>query len=973
MDQEETPQRAGRLADEPLTRTAARLNAPQMEVSTIDPANLRARKARTGADREDERQAVADRVRWFLRPRQYPGDSLEPEVVLKAFRESVELEARSSLDPAIALASTTQWQLLGPGNFAGRVTAVAVDPSNAQIVYVCTASAGVWRTMNGGVNWTDIGAGLGTNFTGAVTVDFNNASIVYVCTGDPDIGVPGVGLYKSVNRGNSFTLTGLTGIAWASRILVQPGNSSIVYAGTSAGLHKSTDGGTAWSRLWTGSVNDLVMHPSTPTTLYWGQAGVGIYKSTDGGVTRTLQAGRPTDPFGRARLALCLGTPNTLYASFDVGGTVEMWKTINGGTNWTKLASPPQAGWGQLWYNHYIAVRPNNANIVYSGQGTIYRSLDGGATWSEIAEALGTGYTTIHVDHHCLAFEPSNQAVIYCGCDGGLYRSRYAGNYWEYVGAAIPSSEFYSIGLGTIEPYQIGGGTQDNGTWMTDGAYDRWAHILGGDGFQFVVDPNDSNRLYAEWQNVNVNRSDNRGVNFGWKAGGFMEADPRPWMGIIELDPSNPGRLYCGTDRIYRTDNRMDSWTRLSCGDNVVLISLLKGAGSRIEIDAASTSSGALGLAGQAQGTNDQDGNPQTFARMQSSRRAPFALAAGMTLRIRVDGGAWQTVTFQAAQFISIGAATAREAAAVIDAQTNNLHAGASAGDGITAIKVAPSAPNVVYAAAVAQLWRSLDGGATWQSILRAPLPNRYITDIDVEPSNFNHVWISVSGTGSPHAFYSPDGGGTWNARSTGIPDTPASSILIDPVTPQRLWIGTDQGVYRTTDGGLNWSRYSNGLPRVVVTDLKLHRNTGLLRAGTYGRGVWEIGATDVSLSITNVRTASQGAPDVHLFRRTLDALTLVMDVAASAELVALNLTFDAFFQIIDALTNKVVVQSITSNSPFNWGQFFWISRGNNWAAPFDTPERWGLASGLYSFRGAITVRKSNTFAAPRETWFRVI
>ncbi len=968
----DAPQRAGRRGDEPPSRTDVSLNALQMEVRPLDPENIPPRKQRTDADREDEHGAVARRLRWFLDQREYPGDSLDPEGVRNAFRESVDLEARTSFQPSVALASASQWQLLGPGNFAGRVNAIAVDYSNSQTIYVCTASAGVWRSMNGGTNWTDIGAGLGTNFTGAVTVDFNNASVVYVGTGDPDFPVPGIGLFKSVNRGNTFSMTGLPAVAWISRVVVQPGNSNIVYAATSAGLYKSTDAGTTWSRLWTGQINDLVMHPSSPMTLYWGQAGAGIYKSTDGGATRTLQIGRPTDPFGRARLAMCLFSPDTLYASFDVNGTVEMWKTTNGGSAWTKLASPPQAGWGQLWYNHYIAVRPNNANIVYSGQGTIYRSSNGGTTWTEIHEALGTGYTTIHVDHHCLTFDPSNPAAIYCGCDGGVYRSRFAGNFWEYIGASIPSAEFYAIGLGTSEHYEIGGGTQDNGTWLTDGAYDRWRHILGGDGFQFVVDPTDANRLYAEWQNVGVNRSDDRGASFAAKDGGFLEADPRPWVGVIELDPSNPSRLYAGTDRIYRTDNRMDAWTRLSCGDNVVLISLLKGAASRVEINANSTASAALGLAGQVSGKNDDAGNPQSFARMQSSRRAPFALTAGMTLRVRVDGGAWQTVTFQAPQFTNIAAATAREVAAAIDTQTNNLHAGASAVSGFTAIKVAPSAPTVIYAAATAQLWRSLNGGATWESIVRPPLPNRWITDIDVESSNFLRVWISMSGAGTAHAFFSPDGGGTWTARSTGLPDTPASSILIDPVNANRLWLGTDQGVYRTIDGGMNWARYSTNLPRVVVTDLKLHRNTGLLRAGTYGRGVWEIDATDVSISLSGIRTASQSAADTRLFRRTQDALTIIMDVAASAELVALNLTFDAFFQILDARTNKIVVQQVTS-SPFLWGQFFWISRGNNWAAPFDTPERWGLNAGLYLFRAAITVRNANAFTMPRETWFRVI
>jgi hypothetical protein len=361
---------------------------------------------------------------------------------------------------------------------------------------------------------------------------------------------------------------------------------------------------------------------------------------------------------------------------------------------------------------------------------------------------------------------------------------------------------------------------------------------------------------------------------------------------------------------------------------------------------------------------------------MLSSRRAPFALANGMTLKIRVNGGALQTVTFNAASFANIGAATARETAAVIDAQTSNLHVNPSASDVITALRVAPSNSNVVYAAAVAQIWRSTDAGATWTSINKPPLPNRYITDIDVSGGDANNLWITVSGTGSAHVFQSTDGGGTWTARSTGLPDLPTNTICIDPTDATRLWAGTDDGVYITSNAGASWIRYSDGIPRVHVTDLKLHRNTGLLRAGTYGRGIWERQAADVSLAITNARTANQSAGNVDSFRLTQDALTLVMDVTASRYLVALGVRYDSTWEIVSAATNKVVRLVSNPNQPFSFGQWFWISMGNNWGptpGDYSTPQKWGLSPGLYYFRGAITVQNTNTFAVSARKWFRVI
>jgi hypothetical protein len=333
-------------------------------------------------------------------------------------------------------------------------------------------------------------------------------------------------------------------------------------------------------------------------------------------------------------------------------------------------------------------------------------------------------------------------------------------------------------------------------------------------------------------------------------------------------------------------------------------------------------------------------------------------------------------VTFNSASFANIGAATAREVAAVIDAQTTSLHANASAANVFTAIKVAPSNSNVIYAAAVAQIWRSTDGGATWSSLAKSPLPNRYITDIDVSTTDANNVWVTVSGSGTPHPFQSTNGGGTWVARNTGLVDTPANTIYIDPTDDTRLWAGTDDGVYITTNTGTSWVRYSEGLPRVHVTDLKLHRNSGLLRAGTYGRGIWERQAADVSLVINNARTANQSSGNVDSFRLTQDALALVMDVTASKYLVALGLKYDSIWQIVSAATNKVVKQVVNANQAFSFGQWFWISMGNNWGPTsndYTTPQKWGLSPGLYYFRGAITVQSTNTFAVSSRKWFRVI
>lgn len=969
-----SPQQGGNESYEAFLRRQSQFVNPTRDEYPRPAEETGKRKARTG-------DKPGDRMRWFIDQRKYPFNDVPEGAQLKAVKQTLKIEQEAG---QLEFASSTNWQLIGPRNFCGRVNSIAIDPNNTARIFVCTSSGGVWRSTNGGASWDDVGYSIGTNFTGIVGVSPHNGNIVFVATGDPNAGPGGIGLFRSTNGGASFAATGFTAFARAYEIVFHPTNANTIWLSADSGVWRSIDGGATWVRQLVGWATGLVINRTAPNTLFCGLGGSGVWRTNDGGVTWTQVAVNPGAAFQRVCIAMARNAPNNMVVSFAVGDSVSLWKTSNGGTTWAALPDPPVHGWGQLWYNHYITMHPNNPNIMYSGQGPILRTTNGGAgggtgpgkAWQDIGAAIdATNYVDIHVDHHCMVFDPVNPNIIYCGCDGGIYRSRFGGNYWENIGASIPSSEFYAIGQGVQEHYQVGGGTQDNGTWMTDGSM-AWRFILGGDGFYFVVDPTNPNTVYAEWQGLNVCRSDNKGVNFGYRgANGIMEADPKPWMGVIEIDKNNPNRLYVGSDRLYRSDNRMDNWNLLSCGDHIVMISPTKGAASRIEIDGSSTAAAALGLSGTVSGTNNPDGTPATFARLISTRKAPFALTNGSNLRFRIDGGPWRIITFNTGGFANIAAATSVEVCNLIRAAAPGLHVAPSANSGITAIKVAPNNSNVVYAAAGPQLWRSTNAGASWTSIFKSPLPDRWITDIDVAANNSNVVYVTFSGWGTPHVYRSANGGSSWAARSGGLPDTPANTIVIDPTNDQRLWVGTDNGVFVSADGGQNWGPYSEGLPRVVITSLQLHRNTGLLRAGTYGRAVWERQATNLSLQISSVRTASNGTGDKPTFQHTTDALALTIDVAASPDLINLGEQFDAVYQIIDAKTNKVVKQ-VTQTMNFSWGQFFWISSGNNWgpaASDFTTPQKWGIGPGVYYFRAALSVRNTNVFAVSSRKAFRVV
>lgn len=951
-----------------------------------------------GAEYDGEHGAVAARRDWFEAPRRHPDGEIRQHEVRQAALDVRELERFEGLAApaaaelgAVPNAPSTRWRLTGPGNFSGRVNAIAIDRANRSRLYVCTSSGGAWRSTNGGSTWVEMSAGVDTNFTGAVTVDPNSSWRIYLGTGDPDIWRAGTGLYRSTNGGVSFTATGLTNVDWISDVHVRQGDWRVVVVSTDRGVYRSTDGAASFTRTFVGRVDDLRVNPSGQDEMWIAVRGRGVFHSTDGGASWTRDAG--PDPgvdgdgapiaYGRVRIALCDRYPGELYASFDVGGAVRMWRRRGSTGAWSELPDPPQAGWNQLWYNHYVQVDPHYPDVVYSGQGTIYRSyyggrrLRGGATsWTEINGATSGGYVRIHVDHHCLTPDPVSTATVYAGCDGGIYRSRTRGGNWSYIGATIPSSEFYAMGQGVAEHYQIGGGTQDNGTWQTDGSFNRWDHILGGDGFEFLVDPTNPNRVYAETQRLRVYRSDNKGASFATKLSGIHPGDVRPWFAKLALAPRTPSVLYVGSDKVYRTGNRADSWSATSCGDAVALVSdratdttASPAVTSRVRVMASSTAAAALGLAG-----SDVTAGQGGYARVVTGVRQPYALSHGAFLDLRVDNGGQRRVVFRSSDFADIANATAAEVAAVVDGAVSGLTANASAGAGITALTVAPATSAAVYAASRQRLYRSVNSGGTW-STLGTGLPNRWITDIAVTGRRWYRLALTVSGTGAPHVWYSGNGGVSWVARSNGLPDAPASTIVIDPDNENRWWVGTDVGVFVTTNAGVSWSPMNTGLPRVVVTDLSLHRTTGLLRAATYGRGIWERQATDPRIWFRGLRTASAGVSDRRTFRRTVDALALTLDLSATPDLVNLGLTYDAMYQVLDPRTNLPVRTDWSRNLRFVHGTGWWISLGRNWgeASGWTTPARWGLGPGLWRFRATVAVNGAETFDTAEDIVFEVV
>jgi len=524
---------------------------------------------------------------WFMQQRTWPEAYLDPARVLNGAREAARMR-NSSLD------EDPFWVQRGPTNIGGRVTDIVGHPTNDSIYYVGSATGGIFKTIDGGRNYTPITDGLPTPSIGALALDPQNPNTIYCGTGEANssgFSYFGSGFYKSTNGGDTWQLSGLADSRYIARIVVHPQEPSSVWVaamgelfitGGERGIYFSDDAGATWERKLfvndsTGAC-DVVVDPENPDVVYaatWqrirtpeerraGGRGTGIYKSINRGETWTrLSSGLPPigDDVGRVGLAISQSNPNVLYASFadHPGFFLGVFRTADGGENWTQTndgsLSDMYSNFG--WYFGNIRVRPDDENMVFVFGVTLHRSSNGGASWAEIGN-------DVHVDHHAMWFDPQQPFRFLLGNDGGFYRTLNNGNDFSDLNN-FPAIQYYAGSYDAHQPQRLYGGTQDNGTLRSlTGAIDEYERIYGGDGFYTLVDPSNNNYIYAEYQYGGLGRSTNGGDDFGWALNGIDDAERRNWSTPVVMDPNNPQVLYYGAERIYKTTNRAQSWTAIS-------------------------------------------------------------------------------------------------------------------------------------------------------------------------------------------------------------------------------------------------------------------------------------------------------------------------------------------------------------------------------------------------------------------------
>ncbi len=691
---------------------------------------------------------------------------------------------------------------IGPGGMSGRVTAIDVVTNDRDIMYVGTASGGIWKSTSGGVRWAPIFNDQLTASVGALAVQQSNPDVIWVGTGE---GNPrnslngGYGVYRSLDAGKTWELMGLEKTRHIHRIIIDPTNPNVVYiaaigspwgAHPERGIYKTTDGGASWDKILfanplTGAA-DLIMDPSNPNKLIaalwehkrdpWffksGGKGSGLYITIDGGknwIQKTSKDGLPEGELGRIGLAIAHNKPNIIYALVEAKKNA-LYKSTDGGDRWVKVNDKAGIGNRPFYYSD-LFVDPENENRLYTVFTYVNVSEDGGKSFKELMPAYNAN-NGVHPDHHAWWIHPEDGSFMIDGNDGGLNITRDGGASWRFIGN-IPVGQFYHISVDNEYPYNVYGGMQDNGSWRGP-AYvwkaqgirnSYWQEIAFGDGFDVVPDKEDSRFGYAMSQQGNVSRYDwQTGNNYGVKP---THPDPDMilrfnWNAAIGQDPFDNSTVYFGSQFVHKSTNKGLTW-------QVISPDLTTNDPEKQK----QSESGGLTL--DATGAE----NHCTLLVIEPSELQKDLLWTGSDdgrVHITQDGGeTWQEVTKNLKQL--------PEGSWITQIKASNKQPG-------TALLVANDYRRFNYTPYV---YKTINYGKSWE---------RIVDEKDV----FGY----------------------------------ALSIVEDLETDRLLFLGTDDGLYYSTNTGENWTKFDPKVfPTVSTKDLVIHPREHDLVIGTFGRAAW--------------------------------------------------------------------------------------------------------------------------------------
>jgi photosystem II stability/assembly factor-like uncharacterized protein len=719
-------------------------------------------------------------------------------------------------DPLESAIGAVRFRSIGPAVVSGRISDIAVHPTDRYTWYVAAASGGLWKTTNAGTTFSPIFDGEGSYSIGEVVIDPTNPNVIWVGTGENNAQRSvsyGDGVYKSIDGGSNWTNMGLPQSEHIGRIIIDPRNSNVVYvasqgpvfnSGGDRGLYKTTDGGTTWNKIldtgeWAG-VSDLVMDPRNPDVLIatvWQRARrqfayiaggpeSSIHRSTDGGATWTKsQRGLPSGDLGRIGLAISPVNPDVVYAIVEAATNGGFYRSQNNGVTWERMSDQVTIG---LYYQE-IEADPVKVDRVYSMDTYNWISEDGGRNFERLGE------TNKHVDNQALWIDPDNNNHLILGCDGGLYETFDRGKTYDFF-QNLPLGQFYRVEVDSLLPfYRVFGGTQDNSSFggpsrtrtRMGGRNADWFLTQGGDGFYSRIDPTDPNIVYAESQHAGISR-------FNLATGERVSIRPEPapgegaltwhWDAPLIISPHSPSRLYFAANRIFRSDDRGSSWRTVS---------------------------------------------PDLTKQIDRNRLKVMGRVWG------VDAVAKNTSTSVWGAVVSLAESPLQEGL---------LFAGTD--DGMIQI--------------------SEDGGENWRAIpsVGNGVPDTtFVTDLQPSWHDANTVYVAFdnhkAGDYKPYIAKSTDLGRSWKVIQNDLPERgTVYTILEDHKNPNLLFAGTEFGFYFSNNGGENWHRIRGGLPTIFVRDMVFQTQHDDIVIATFGRGFYVLDDLEMLRSLTPELLASE-------------------------------------------------------------------------------------------------------------------
>lgn len=617
----------------------------------------------------------------------------------------------------------------------GRVTSIAIDPSNANVVYAGTAQGGVWKSVTGGKNWTPLSDNELSLAIGAVAIDEANPQIVYAGTGEGNFSGDsyyGNGVLKTINGGASWTMNDTATFVGARfcRIAITPGTPARLFAATTTGLYRSNNAGVNWARMTGGGLplsacTDVVIDRNSPNTVYaafWGQ---GIWKTINANAAAPawtkLTSGLPSGAFTRVGLGISRTSPNVVYALFaDAAYTINgFFRTANNGATWAAVPLPGGNIGGQGFYNLNVCVDNTTPDVVYLSGISVWKAVRATTGIFTIAE-IGAN---IHPDNHAFAQHPTIPQVIYAGNDGGIYRSLNGGAAWDdSINKDLCITQFEFIAQHPTSDAVVLGGTQDNGTeqFRNDPVF---YHSDDGDGgYCFIEQTPNPNNVLSTYYKASPKRSTVGGkfgtwfsVTTGLNATGSLFYPP------MAMDRTNSQNLALGTRSLNVTTTQgTGGWTSVA----------IPGFGDSLSaIDFVNSS---LIYAGATNGNVFCFRKTGSVWNVTAIHAAPLPAGAFVT-DIAAVPGAPNTVivTFGGFGIPHVWRGVVPVSGAAAWTNISGTGVGALPDIPVNALVIDPASAVVFYIATDVAVYRSTTSGATWTQFSQG-LPNCAVFDLQL-------------------------------------------------------------------------------------------------------------------------------------------------------------------------------------------------------------------------------------------------